>query len=514
MRKLYHVILCIILAAIMLPTHAAAMGLENWQDLIQGGLENLIPDQGEHTHSYDILKSNTATCTEPGTAVYSCRCGDEMEVPSEATGEHRYGAMEYLDLMQHSAVCTVCSERVAEDHTWDNGRTVTEANCSREGEQVFTCSGCQGIYSKKLARTGHNYDPAVSNETYHICSYCNQKESHYWDDGEVTKRPTCSETCTFVYYCSICQMKLVEPLEKLKSHTYDNACDPECNACGAKRDIEHTFSTVWSKNYKGHWHECTKCAEQKNFAKHTAGPEATEKEEQICLTCKYIIEPKKNHVHSYEKQRSYDEVGHWYQCTGCGNEKEYASHRYDNGCDPDCNTCGYERDNAHEYSEHWQMSNFEHWKVCAVCNLESDRQKHTPGEEATDQLAQVCTMCGFELMAKLEHVHDFGTEWFQKEDSHWQICICGEQSVPQSHIWDSGKELRNGSVIYTCTACSLEKTVETPSSGVPGMVILLMLLALVCLVGIAVLVFIMKWGYFTTRKDEDYDANSEMNMYE
>lgn len=509
MRKLLCMILCIILLfAHAVPAYANdAIDLPNLEDIIQGGLglEDLIPDNSNHTHSYDILKNNTATCSEAGTATYACICGAETQMPSEATGSHTYGNSEYVDTTDHKSVCSVCGDEFFSTHSWDQGRMVTEANCMQEGEQIFTCSGCGGTYSRNLAKTGHKYDPAVSDDIYHVCGICGSSESHYWDEGKVTKRPTCREEGTFVYFCSICEMRLTEPLERLKTHTYDSACDPQCNVCGAERSIEHTFTTVWSKNYKGHWHECTKCGEQKDFSKHDPGPEATEKEEQVCLTCKYIIEPKKNHVHQYEKQRSYDEVGHWFACTGCGNEKEYASHSFDDDCDPDCNTCGYERENNHNYEEKWLMSNFEHWNVCTLCGEESRREKHIPGPEATADAAQVCTVCEFEFAPKLEHSHDFGTEWIRTEDSHWQECGCGEQSVPMSHIWDSGRESKKGTIVYTCTECGMEKAVETPSSGFPGMIIILVLLALVCIGGIAALVIIMKRGSFGEEQTEEYE---------
>jgi len=463
------------------------------------GLEEKISDENgqengdtQHTHSYDTLKSDTATCGEPGIATYICSCGEEMQTASAATGLHTYGSKQFVNSDNHKMVCAVCGTESYEAHSWDSGRIVSEASCIQEGEQIFSCSDCGGTYSRKLVKIGHAYDPNISDSSYHVCSVCQSRQSHAWNDGEVTRRPTCKDAGTFVYYCSICRMTLVEPLEKLTIHTYDSACDSDCNVCGTKRTIEHTFSTVWSKNYKGHWHECTKCGEQKDFAKHDPGPDATEKEDQVCLTCKYVVTPKKDHVHSYEKQWSFDEVGHWYECTGCKNEKEYAAHAFDDPCDSACNTCSYERDNCHSYEEKWQISNFEHWKVCILCNEESPREKHIPGSEASDDAAQVCTVCAFEISPKLEHSHQFGQKWFWTEDSHWQQCDCGEQLVPAPHIWDSGREGKGRTLIYTCTECSMEKTVETPTSGFSGILLIFILLALVCIGGIAALIIIFK----------------------
>lgn len=511
MRNFLHIILCISMLILLSVPVNANDSLDQPDQMETASEETVVePETQPHVHNYDILKSDTATCGAPGTATYACSCGEEIQQSSGATGRHSFGAVEYIDGNWHGAVCTGCGKEEKSDHSWDSGRMITEPDCTREGEQIFTCSGCRATYSRNLARTAHDYDPNLSSDSIHVCSVCGSSESHFWDAGEVSRRPTCKETGTFVRYCAICEMTLAETLEKLTVHTYDSACDPDCNVCGTKREIEHTFSTLWSNNYKGHWHECTKCGEQQDFSKHDAGPEATEKEDQICRVCKYIIEPKKNHVHKYEKQRSYDEVGHWFECTGCGNEKEYASHRFENDCDQECDICGYERENAHAFGDNWQMSNFEHWQVCTICKAESRREKHIPGDEASETAAQICTVCRFELVPRQEHVHDFGTAWTSTEDTHWQICSCGETSVPASHVWDSGKENKNGSITYTCIQCSMEKIVETPSSGVSGMIVVITLLALVCVGGIAALVIIMKSGRFDfIRRDEADSTNYE-----
>lgn len=492
MNKIANIILCfILLMAQVVPVYA--------QDMVQNSDGSAIPQEttGDmlseetHTHSYDRLISDSATCGQGGIAIYACTCGAETQISSQPTGNHSYGTDSYIDTSKHKKVCTVCGDERHSDHSWDSGHTVTEANCMQDGEQVFTCSDCGGTYSRKIPKTGHHYDPGISDNVYHVCSVCQSIQSHAWDAGEVTRRPTCKESGTFEYYCSICEMTLVEALAKLTTHTYDSACDPDCNVCGVKREIEHTFATAWSKNYKGHWHECTKCGEQKDFASHHTGPEATEETEQVCLTCKYVVTPKKDHVHKYDAQWSYDEVGHWHECTGCKNEKDYSSHKFDSSCDAVCNVCGFEREEVHSYDNGWQMSNFEHWQICSLCGEESSRERHIPGPEASAQTAQMCMVCAFELEPKQEHIHVFGPEWKQTDDGHWQVCSCGQQSVPESHVWVAGEEHRNGKVTYFCTECGMERQVEAAGSS-SVTVLLLILLALVCVGGIAALIVIMR----------------------
>ena len=87
---------------------------------------------------------------------------------------------------------------------------------------------------------------------------CGKTESgaHNWNGGAVQIPATCKEEGAFVYVCSVCGGALIEIIPKLTTHTYDNACDPDCNVCGAVRETAHKFSTAWSKNSREHWHTC------------------------------------------------------------------------------------------------------------------------------------------------------------------------------------------------------------------------------------------------------------------
>jgi len=272
-------------------------------------------DQKEdHEHSYTI-ESDTATCSQDGTVTYKCSCGDQYTETSKATGSHTYGNWMDAGDGKHGKTCSACGNTEKADHSYGEWKP----------------SGDQHIRS---------------------CSVCGAADqaAHSWGSATVVVKPTCKDVGYMGYTCSVCKYEYLDkekPIDKLTVHTYDSACDPYCNVCNAGRTIEHTYSTTWSKDSSGHWHECTKCGDKKDESKHSAGPEATEEKDQVCLTCSYIIAAKKKHVHSYGTEWTSDEVGHWHACTGCDEEKNYASHSYDNACDPDCNTCSYVRENSH-----------------------------------------------------------------------------------------------------------------------------------------------------------------------
>ena len=61
--------------------------------------------------------------------------------------------------------------------------------------------------------------------------------------GSVTTAATCGKDGLKTYTCSICGVKYTEAILATGAHTYDNACDAECNACGATRTpAKHVYA--------------------------------------------------------------------------------------------------------------------------------------------------------------------------------------------------------------------------------------------------------------------------------
>ena len=393
------------------------------------------------------------------------------------------------------------------EHSWGDWQ-ITADKHSR------ICNSCSAV-----EEGSHSYGTWQDKGTDHsktcICGHM-VTEAHNRNNSTVLKSPTCKEEGKLGKVCSVCSSVLEESIPKLKEHTYDSACDSACNVCGIRRDVLHEFESVWVKDSTGHWYACTKCDEKVAFAKHNPGPEATEEKEQVCTTCKYVIQPKKKHTHSLEKKWTTDEVGHWHACKNCNAEDGYAAHVYDDVCDIDCNICDYEKDQGHTYRDEWKTSKWEHWQVCTICNEESKHEKHIPGSEATEKEAQLCTACGYELAPVKIHAHDFSENWEWDTVNHWQVCGCGELSVSMEHTWDQGKEVRKDILEFSCTQCDATK-MEQKESGFPWM-ILLVILAFVCLGGIVVLVIMLKRGEFEDEADDNadiaMDAVEEMSAEE
>ena len=289
---------------------------------------------------------------------------------------------------------------------------------------------------------------------------------HVWD-VTYTIPATCKEEGATGKGCSACGAIEVEILPKVTEHVYGSACDGDCNICGATREAQHNFSSQWSRNASGHWHACAGCGEQKDFGKHYPGPAATEEKAQICLTCGYTLTAKKGHTHKYETQWTGDETGHWYACSGCDDQKDFAAHSFDNSCDPDCNLCGYQNATAHTYSGTWSSDETGHWDVCTTCQEKSPVESHIPDAEG-----QICVACDFRLTdaqdptaATTEHVHVEEGAWLTDEESHWKACACGEETEKQPHIWDEGEEQEDSTVLYTYEDCGLTRTEGEPKTG-------------------------------------------------
>ncbi|MCQ2555372.1 MAG: hypothetical protein MJ171_06940, partial [Clostridia bacterium] len=112
-------------------------------------------------------------------------------------------------------------------------------------------------------------------------------------------------------------------IPKLK-HSYDDVCDATCNLCGATRNAEHDFETVWTVKDKAHFHKCKKCGVQKDY--------------ELCIASGWTM----------EKEAGCTEAGHAYQsCIVCGtklaekdipNAHEFTDWAYLNGAD--CTTSG------------------------------------------------------------------------------------------------------------------------------------------------------------------------------
>lgn len=478
MKKLTSLVLCVILLLFLtLPALAS---------------------ETECTHIWDAgTVTTTATCSAAGVKTYTCTACGGTKTEAIAASDHTYGGWQMVSDTTHKRICTGCAAEETANHSWGEGQITIQPTCSSEGQKTYTCA-CGHTRVETVSASAHTWGEWSGDTVVHVrsCAVCGKEESgnHNWSQtGTVLLEPTCTEVGIMQYPCSGCDLVLLVEIPMLSAHVYDNVCDPDCNVCGATREAGHKFSEVWSKNSGGHWHACTACGEKKDEASHYPGPAATEEKDQICLTCGYVMTVRLNHTHNYGTQWTTDKTGHWYACSGCEEQKDFELHSYDDLCDPDCNVCGYRTETAHSYDEDWQSDESGHWSVCILCHKEGEAQPHVPGAEATEEEAQLCSVCGFELAPALEHVHEGGESWRMDEENHWKECACGEITEQAAHSWDAGTINEDTTVTYVCTECQAERVEGEPAAEdeFPWIIVLVLLLVAAASAVVA-LVFLLR----------------------
>ena len=101
------------------------------------------------------------------------------------------------------AVCSapggVWLDVTEKEHVFDEGKVTKEPTCAEEGEKIYTCSNCGATRTEKIART----------------------DKHTYDKGVVTKKATYTATGVKTYTCTVCNAIKTETIPVVKhSHKY------------------------------------------------------------------------------------------------------------------------------------------------------------------------------------------------------------------------------------------------------------------------------------------------------
>ena len=149
------------------------------------------------THEWDEGKVTTEpTCTEKGIKTFTC----------VHNAQHTY--IEDIDIDANA-------------HKWDEGKVTTEPTCTEKGIKTFTC----------VHNAQHTYIEDIDIDA----------NAHKWDEGKVTTEPTCKDEGTKNFTCTHnSEHTKTEKIVKTE-HSYDNACDADCNVCKETRTpAEHS----------------------------------------------------------------------------------------------------------------------------------------------------------------------------------------------------------------------------------------------------------------------------------
>ena len=239
------------------------------------------------------------TCTEEGEKKFTCSiCGDEKTEKVSATGHQHTEIRNKKEATcketgySGDTWCKDCGKKIlsgqtiakTENHSWDAGKVTTEATCTEEGEKTFTCSICGDEKTEKVSATGHQHteirnkkeatckEEGYSGDTW--CKDCGKKilsgqaiaktEDHSWNQGEITKEPTCKEEGEKTFTCSICGNTKTEKvsttdhqhmeIRNQKNPTCKEAGysgDTYCADCGVKISSGKTIAKTKNHNWDG-----------------------------------------------------------------------------------------------------------------------------------------------------------------------------------------------------------------------------------------------------------------------
>ena len=190
-------------------------------------------------------------------------------------------------------------------------------------------------------------------------------------------------------------------------HTYDNACDADCNVCGDERTpAEHVYDNACDA-------DCNVCGAERTPSEHVY--------DNACdVDCNVCGDERTPSEHVYENACDAD-------CNVCGDERTPSEHVYDADCDADCNVCGAER----TASEHVYDADCD--ADCNVCGAE-----RTASEHVYDNACDVdCNVCGDERTPS-EHVYDNACDV--------DCNVCGDERTPSEHVYDNEGD-------KTCNEC-------------------------------------------------------------
>lgn len=208
---------------------------EKYDDLIHKRVcKRDIHHVEKQSHRYDegqvVIKP---TCTRVGEKIYICQdCG--------------YMKRENLSKLDH--------------HDYDDGKIVVVPTCTTKGVKVYTCKNCGETKSEELDYDPQNHsgsqviknkkEATATEDGYSgdlVCNGCGQivkkgtvisktGHAHSWNEGEMTKEPSCTQAGEKVYTCSVCLETKAESIPAL-GHDYDDGkitITPTCTKKGEK----------------------------------------------------------------------------------------------------------------------------------------------------------------------------------------------------------------------------------------------------------------------------------------
>ena len=230
-----------------------------------------------------------------------------------------------------------------------------------------------------------------------ICGATRTPSAHVYDNA-------CDATCNV---CSATRTP--------DAHVYDNACDATCNVCGATRTPDaHVYDNA--------------CDADCNICGATRTPDAHVYDNACDETCNVCSTTRTPADHIYDN--ACDTT-----CNVCGAVREVDPHAYNDDCDTTCNACGAVREvEPHVYDNDCDT-------YCNVCGAERAVSPHVFDNNCDNE----CNNCGGTNPNFASHVYD--------DDCDATCNVCGATRTTSAHIYDNACDT-------TCNVCGAVRNVE------------------------------------------------------
>lgn len=268
----------------------------------------------------DGIVMTEPTCTVAGVCLFECSRCDETKTesinalghdPAEAVRENEVAtSCEEPGSYDLVVYCGRCGEELSREHievavlghNWDEGEVTKEPTCTEEGVRTFTCTRCGETKEEAVAELGHD-----------------------WNDGEITTPATCLQEGTMTYTCERCGDTRTQQIEKLPhapgEAIYENEKEAtcvedgsydvvvKCTECGTELSrvtnivtaLGHKITDTWAWNEDVHYKTCANdLTERLDIGEHTFS-------NGKCLVCGCLekIEPTEGLEYSLSSDRTY-----------------------------------------------------------------------------------------------------------------------------------------------------------------------------------------------------------------
>lgn len=352
---------------------------------------------GEHTVTSDVTNP---TCTAKGYTTHTCSCGYSNVDTYVDPLPHTYVPGEYK-WSEDGKSCTVtgtcsCGANATATATITSAVN-TPATCEDMGWTTYTATfsetwaATQTMDVKDISSLGHDHNGKWMSDGSNHYKICARQDCEKVLD--MAEHSGGTATCVAAKVCDTCDLSYGTVDEK--AHTpaetvVENEVPASCGVAGS-------YDSVVYCSVEGCRKELSR--EKKTIdatGEHTGG-EATCKTKAVCTVCQQPYGEIDSGNHKNTELRGKQEATEF--------EAGYTGDTYCN----DCEKIVVEGEvipatHQHSFGEEWTSDATGHWHEC-VCEEKSEFAQHTSGGAATEDSAEICTVCKYEIAPKLEHVH-------------------------------------------------------------------------------------------------------------